>query len=128
MIKLIDFEYCNFIKYSEEVNRFNKEIENGKISYGSICQFEINKRYVNFSHIIKRLEIIGNSIYGDVEFLDNDKGKLCKEIIKYGGYFIPIYYNSEIIGFDVYIDYNSEDFFEMIKINKRNEKIEKLIN
>ncbi len=87
MIKLIDFEYCNFIKYSEEVNRFNKEIENGKISYGSICQFEINKRYVNFSHIIKR-----------------------------------------IIGFDVYIDYNSEDFFEMIKINKRNEKIEKIIN
>jgi hypothetical protein len=53
MIKLIDFEYCNFIKYSEEVNRFNKEIENGKISYGSICQFEINKSYVNFSHIFK---------------------------------------------------------------------------
>lgn len=122
MIKLIDFEDCDFIKYSEEVRRFNKEIENGKISYGSICH------YINFSHITKKIEIIGNSIYGDVEFLDNDKGKLCKEIIKYGGYFIPIYYNSEIIGFDVYIDYNSEDFFEMIKINKRNEKIEKLIN
>lgn len=81
----------NGIKYTkEQVLYINNQIKNGETFNGTFIKSTDPVFYTlkQISHKIKKLIIIDDVVYGDVEFLHNDSGRLAKEIINNDGYFV----------------------------------------
>ena len=87
LIQLTDFNKWSFPTPDELCLNVVIENLNNKIIFGEYGYDQTNPLQINFnnvSHIIKNFILKDNIIYGHIQYVDSEKGKLLKELYEKG--------------------------------------------